>query len=107
MAIVKDRVEQLQSQISETEAITSSMADETARQDAFMRLAQLQSDLRDEQDKRQRWDFEIHLKRHNLTGFSVELLIQLAKRGQLNGRIEAAKEAMAKKRAAHAAKKGD
>jgi ubiquitin carboxyl-terminal hydrolase L5 len=103
MAIVGDRLQQISGELAQVEATATSMADEAARQDAYTRLAQLQSDLRDEQDKRQRHEFEIRLKRHNLTGFSVQLLIELAKRGQLQGRVSAAKETMKGRRAAQAA----
>ena len=60
MAVVGDRTSTLQAQIDSLMATASSAA-ESARADANGRIAQLQADLHDEQQKRARWDFESEL----------------------------------------------
>lgn len=58
MAVVGDRAVSIQQQIDSLVATTESVAAESAKGDAFSRIAQLQADLADEKQKRQRWAFE-------------------------------------------------
>ncbi|GAA98911.1 uncharacterized protein L969DRAFT_538714 [Mixia osmundae IAM 14324] len=90
MAICEDRLANLQSRIDALQAVQGSAVD-TSRSDASLDLAHLQSQLSDEQAKRQRWAFDNALRRHNHVGLVHALLEQLAKAGQLSAEIEQAK----------------
>lgn len=101
MAIVQDRVAALSEDIIRHQAIMSSVADETAKNDCIGQIARLQADLSDEQVKRARWQTENILRRNNLTSMSVALLEELARAGKLQEQVEAAKQTMAVKRQKH------
>ncbi|KAB5596071.1 Ubiquitin carboxyl-terminal hydrolase [Ceratobasidium theobromae] len=68
----------------------------TAAQAAGQELAaaELMSRLTQEQEKRARWNFENALRRHNHLGLIHALLVQLAKKGQLDTAVTAAKAKM-------------
>ena len=102
MAITADQQARLQGQIAEQQAVISSSV-ETAKDDAERRLAQLQADLADEQDKRARWAFENATRRHTQVGLIHALLLELAKAGELGDRIEAARVTARDRRAKKAA----
>jgi len=90
MALVADRVNEIQKRISEQEVILSSSV-QVAKDDAGRQLAQLQVDLSDEQAKRSRWAFENAMRRHNHVGLAHALLLGLARAGKLKDHVEVAK----------------
>ena len=83
MAIVRDRVVALEEEISQQQAVATSMADESSKMDAARRISQLQEDLEDQRSKRARWAFENSLRQHNCTGLAAQLLLEVAK-GELS-----------------------
>lgn len=101
MAIVQDRVVALEEEIGRHQAIMTSVADETAKNDCIGQIARLQADLADEQAKRARWQMENILRRNNLTSLSVALLEELARAGKLQNQVEVAKKTMEVKRQKH------
>ncbi|KAG8698292.1 hypothetical protein FRC08_006016 [Ceratobasidium sp. 394] len=56
--------------------------------------AELMGQLSEEQEKRARWDFENALRQHNHLGLIHALLVELAKKGELEGAITGAKTKM-------------
>ncbi|KAG8694880.1 hypothetical protein FRC09_009533 [Ceratobasidium sp. 395] len=56
--------------------------------------AELMGKLSEEQEKRARWDFENSLRQHNHLGLIHALLVELAKKGELEGAITSARAKM-------------
>ena len=98
MALCSDRLAALSADLAAQEAIATSSA-ETAKDDAQRRIAQIQVDIADERDKRSRWLFENAMRRHNTVGLAHALLLELAKAGKLDERIEAAKKTAVERKA--------
>ncbi|CAE6438289.1 unnamed protein product [Rhizoctonia solani] len=83
LAVRDDPIPTLQAQIEAARAAGQEIA-----------MANLVSQLSQEQEKQARWDFENSLRRHNHLGLIHALLVQLAKKGQLDAAVTNAKAKM-------------
>ncbi|QRV94122.1 peptidase C12, ubiquitin carboxyl-terminal hydrolase 1 [Ceratobasidium sp. AG-Ba] len=83
LAVRDDPVPLLQAQLAAAQA-----------EDHEQMAAELAARLSEEQEKRARWDFENSLRKHNHLGLIHALLVELAKKGQLQGAIANAKTKM-------------
>ncbi|KAI8987251.1 ubiquitin carboxyl-terminal hydrolase [Mycotypha africana] len=94
MALIRDKVEQMEEQIEEADAILLSLPEDDveARSRVIQDRSMYEQILEQEKDKRKKWHRENVLRKHNFIPLIYNLLRNLAEKGQLDDLIKTAKE---------------
>ncbi|KAG2199032.1 hypothetical protein INT46_010272 [Mucor plumbeus] len=94
MALIKDKVEQMEEMIEETDGILLSLSEDDveARNRANQDRMMYEQALQQEQEKRKKWHRENVLRKHNFIPIIYNLLRNLAEKDQLDPLVSQAKE---------------